>query len=120
MYYKLLLMGLLAALAMPVMAGDDSWVQGRWEQSFDPDGSPKDYLEFLPNGDVYTIAANGERTNGMYVVTEDRVTSVFSRKGKDVIATFFFDAQHQELRIVTSRTGKETLYHKLPINSPAP
>jgi hypothetical protein len=49
----------------------------------------------------------------MYVVAEDRVTAVFSRNGKDVIATFFFDPQHTELRIVTSHSRKETLYRKL-------
>jgi hypothetical protein len=111
---------LWVSLVLPVLAADGHWIEGKWEQSYDPAGSAQDYLEFLPNGDVSTIAANGTRTEGMYVVTEDRVTVVFSRHGKDVIATFFFDTQHQELRIVTDRSGKETLYRKIPASTNTP
>lgn len=104
----------------PVLAADSNWIEGKWEQSYDPAGSPHDFLEFLPNGDVYNINARGERIGGMYVLADDRVTTVFSQNGKDVIATFFFDTQHQELRIVTHRSGKETLYRKVPVHGKSP
>lgn len=118
---KAMLVGCLwVSLLLPVLAADDHWIEGKWQQSYDPAGSAQDYLEFLPNGDVYNIAANGQRIGGMYVLGDDRVTTVFSQHGKDVIATFFFDAQHQELRIVTGRSGKETLYRKTSATTKTP
>lgn len=102
-------------------AAEASWVEGRWTMSYDPDGARPDILEFLPNGDVINIGPDGNRINGMYVVSDDRVTTVFSQTGKkDIVATFFFDEQHRTLRIVTSKSGKETHYMKLPRASVIP
>lgn len=117
---QLVLICLWVAAMMPVLAAEANWIEGKWAQSFDPAGSSQDFLEFLPNGDVYNIDAKGKRIGGMYVLADDRVTTVFSQNGKDVIATFFFDAQHQELRIVTHRSGKETLYRKVPVHGKRP
>ncbi|MBI3562969.1 MAG: hypothetical protein HY080_14760 [Gammaproteobacteria bacterium] len=101
-------------------AGDNNWVLGKWKMRFDPEGSATDYLEFLTNGDVVNISHDGARVDGMYVVSDDRITTVFSKNGKDVIATFFFDAQHTTLRIVTGKSGQETLYQKQPMPTPSP
>lgn len=114
------LLGLWAWHVPVVMAADEAWIYGVWQLSYDPDASKPDYLEFLPNGDVFNIGHDGARISGMYVVSDDRVTAVFSQNSKDVITTFFFDEQHTQLRIVTSKTGKETLYRKQPDGKRAP
>lgn len=116
-----LLLGLWASWYAPVAnAADEAWIYGMWQLNYDPDASKPDYLEFLSNGDVFNIGHDGTRISGMYVVSDDRVTAVFSKDRKDVITTFFFDEQHTELRIVTSKTGKETLYRRQPDVRPAP
>ena len=90
----------------------ESWVYGKWELSYDPDGAKKDWLEFMPNGDAWSIGDNG-RIQGMYIVDGNTVKAVFTWKGKDFIMTFHGDKKKQTLRIVTSHTGKESVYKKL-------
>jgi hypothetical protein len=107
----LVLMSICASY--PAMsAEDDSWLVGKWELSYDPDGAKKDWLEFLPNGDAWSIGANG-KIQGMYIVDEDTVKAVFTWKKKDFIMTFHADRQNNLLKIVTSHTGKESIYKKM-------
>ena len=102
----------LCATCTALSAEDESWVFGKWELSYDPDGSKKDWIEFLPNGDAWSIGANG-KIQGMYIVDGDTVKAVFTWKGKDFIMTFHGDRQHKLLKIVTSHSGKESIYKKM-------
>lgn len=111
---RLLLLGLLLLGLVPLArAADDQWVIGRWALSYDPDGAKQDWLVFKPNGDVISIFPDGQRVLGMYIVTPRGVKAVFTYRGKDVIMTFFTDAQHRRLRIVTSHTGRASVYSKV-------
>lgn len=101
-------------LPVNLAAAPEAWVYGRWELVQDPDGSRRDWLEFLPNGDVFNIWQDGTRVTGFYVVTSYDVKAVFTIDGKDLLTTFFFNDAHDELRIVTSETGRESVYRKLP------
>ena len=104
---------LLALLcAGPALAQDATWVLGRWELVYDPEGRPADALEFLPDGDAVNVWPDGTRVPGIYVVTEQGVKAVFTLQGRDLITTFHADAAHSELRIVTSATGRESVYRK--------
>ena len=97
----------------PVLSTEDeTWLHGTWELIYDPDGAKKDWLEFLPNGDAWSIGANG-KIQGMYIVDENTVKAVFTWKGKDFIMTFHSDRQNNLLRIVTSHSGKESIYKKM-------
>lgn len=93
-------------------AEDETWLYGKWELIYDPDGAKKDYLEFQANGDAWSIGPNG-KIQGMYLVDGDTVKAVFTWKGKDFIMTFHSDRQNKQLRIVTSHTGKESIYQKM-------
>ncbi len=97
-----------------VMAADDdeSWLYGKWELSYDPDGAKTDYLEFLPNGDAWSIGPNG-KVAGFYIVDGENVKAVFTWKKKDFIMMFHGDKQNKLLKIVTSRSGKESIYKKM-------
>lgn len=106
----LLAVGLFAGTAQ---AEDEAWVYGKWELIYDPDGAEKDWLEFLPNGDVYNIAPDGKKVQGFYQVTSKDVKAVFTENDRDVLATFHFDAQRRLLKIVTSETGEESVYRKI-------
>lgn len=90
----------------------ESWVYGKWELSYDPDGAKKDYLEFLSNGDAWSIGALG-RVPGFYIVDGQNIKAVFTWKQKDIIMNFQGDMKKQELRIVTSRSGKASIYKKI-------
>ncbi len=111
-----LLPPLLAALALlcsPLLqAADASWAVGRWELVHDPDGGKTDWLEFTADGDAYNLWADGTRVPGFYVVTEQGVKAVFTVKGKDLIATFHADPAREELRIVTSTSGRPSVYRR--------
>lgn len=95
-----------------VAAEGEGWVYGKWELTYDPDGAKKDYLEFLPNGDALSTGPNG-KAEGIYIVDGDTVKAVFTWQGKDFIMTFFRDPASNALKIVTSHTGRESIYQKV-------
>ena len=113
-----LLMGILLASQVDAAGQNDpqrndKWIIGTWQLSYDPNGSKKDWIEFHENGDATSIWQNGKRIQGMYIVAPHSVKAVFTENDKDVIMTFFFDATKQQLKIVTSRTGQESIYTKV-------
>lgn len=110
----MILMGaVLGVGSVHAQQAHEEWVVGRWEMTHDPEAREADTLEFTAEGDVYNIWSDGTRVPGIYVVTAEGVKTVFTRDGKDVIATFHSDAERSELRIVTSRSGAETIYEKV-------
>jgi hypothetical protein len=115
-FAKLMRLGLVLCClgaAYPAQSSEDeAWLYGKWELSYDPDGAKKDYLEFLANGDAWSIGPNG-KVQGIYIVDGDSVKAVFTWKGKDFIMNFHADKQKQQLRIVTSRSGKASIYTKM-------
>jgi opacity protein-like surface antigen len=90
----------------------DDWLVGKWKLHFDPDGAETDYMEFKADGDVISTGPNG-RVEGLYQVNPGSVKAVFTYKEKDFIMTFHFNEQRDELRIVTSHTGRESIYKKV-------
>lgn len=112
----LLLFGILLLSASSIhaasVADDESWVYGNWQLSYDPDGAKTDWLEFLPNGDAWSIGQNG-RIAGFYIVDGDTVKAVFTWKGKDFIMNFHADQHKHVLKIITSRSGKASIYKKI-------
>ena len=112
MHRSLFMALLLLFPSMNGLAADDSWLIGKWELTYDPDGGEKDYLEFLENGDAYSTGHLGKQT-GFYVVAEDNVKAVFTYKDKDFIMTFRTNEARDELRIVTSHTGRESIYKRV-------
>ena len=112
-FHLWLVVAVLSLVPGLVSAASEGWVIGKWELVYDPDGARKDWLEFAANGDAVNIWPDGERVPGMYIVTPQGVKAVFTHQGRDVIATFFFDAHAGVLKIVTSRTGQASLYRKL-------
>lgn len=103
-------MTLLATFVYPAFA-EDEWLIGKWELFYDPDGSKTDYIEFRADGDAISTGPQGE-FEGLYIVSADSVKAVFTYKGKDFIMTFHFNDKRDELRIVTSHTGRESIYRK--------
>lgn len=93
-------------------ADDYDWLVGKWQLSYDPDGSNTDYLEFLANGDVISRGDYGE-VQGFYIAAHGMVKAVLTVNDKDLILGFFHNEKHTELRIVTSDSGKESVYTKI-------
>jgi hypothetical protein len=92
--------------------GDEAWLIGKWKLIYDPDEVKTDWLEFLPGGDVYNIWNDGTRVPGIYIIGQESVKAVFTYNDKDLIATFHYDKEKQLLKIVTSASGKESIYQK--------
>lgn len=111
---SLRLLFLLSLFAISVLPGhaSEEWLHGKWELVYDPDGDKKDWLEFLPDGDVRSQGELGE-VDGMYIVTPKGVKAVFTYKEKDFIMNFHYDPDAQALKIVTSHTGRESIYKKV-------
>ncbi len=99
-------------LAISIAKAEDEWLIGKWQLHYDPDGAKKDFVEFRQDGDAISTGPKGE-FEGLYIVSPDSVRAVFTYKEKDVIMTFHFNEQRDELRIVTSHTGRESIYKKI-------
>jgi hypothetical protein len=91
---------------------EGGWVVGKWRQLYDPEDKEIDYLEFFANGDVISTSSIGVY-RGFYIVSPDMVKAVLSVGEKDLILTFFYNEAKNQLRIVTSDTGIETIYEKV-------
>ena len=108
---------LLVFAVFPVSAEtEDDWVVGKWRQLYDPEDKEIDTLEFFANGDVISTSSIGAY-HGFYIVAPTMVKAVLSVGEKDLILTFFYNKAKNQLRIVTSETGIETVYEKV---SPEP
>ena len=87
----------LVGAAAVVGAADDGWLLGRWELIRDPDGSPKDWLEFTPDGQVVLIKPDGQRLGA-----------------RSVIITLTPGSDKKELFARSGRTGNTAVYEKRP------
>ena len=92
---------------------DPAWIVGKWQLAYDPDDAATDWLEFMPEGDVFNITPDGGRTPGFYLVSGNEVKAVFTLNEKDVIMIFHSDAKRDALRIVTSLSGQASVYRKV-------
>jgi hypothetical protein len=110
-WWLLLLFSLFSLTSIPGHA-NEAWLHGKWELVYDPDGDKKDWLEFLPDGDVRSKGELGD-VEGLYIVTPKGVKAVFTYQDKDFIMTFHYDKDEQALKIVTSHTGRESIYKKV-------
>ena len=91
---------------------EDDWLIGKWKLYFDPDGAETDYIEFKADGDAISTGPAGA-IEGLYLVSPESVKAVFTYKDKDFIMTFHYNDKKDELRIVTSHTGRESIYKKV-------
>ncbi|MEX2221205.1 MAG: hypothetical protein WEG40_05335 [Candidatus Rokuibacteriota bacterium] len=108
----LLVLALVSAGA--AWAGDDdAWLYGRWELMHDPDGSPKDWLEFTADGRVATITPTGRYT-GRYVVTGREVQLNYKIGERAIFTTLTYGLDRKELFARSARTGYTARYEKLP------
>lgn len=95
-------------------AADDGWLLGRWELVRDPDGSPKDWLEFTPDGRVVAIKSDGQRFGGRYVASETAVQLNYKVGNLSIIITLEPGHDKKELFARSARTGNNAVYEKRP------
>ena len=106
---------ILAAMSFStqLFAAENSWLVGKWELVHDPDGSEKDWLEFTADGKAFSIAADGKRMPGQYVIVESRIEVNYMVNGKLVPITLKFAADKSKVFSQSPRTGSVSEYHKL-------
>jgi hypothetical protein len=105
----LLLVGAAMASAM-----DQVWLLGRWEMTRDPDGGPKDWLEFATDGQVTSIKPDGQHVPGRYIASESLVQMNFKVGNLSVIITLAADPDKKHLYARSARTGNTAVYEKRP------
>ena len=111
------LVGLLLAVLVawaPALAADHSWLVGTWELSHDPEGNPKDWLEFTADGKATSISPSGRRTPGEYTVTNGAVNVVYTFKGQRIPLTFTYSVDKKALLVRSQKTGSTSEYRKAP------
>ena len=109
---------LLAILAMAtslacLAAEPPAWILGKWELAHDPDGSPKDFVEFKSSGRVISTGETGGSVAGEFTVAGQEVRMVFQNRGKAVPLTMKYDAKKKRLLNFSARTGNTAEYQKL-------
>ncbi len=108
---------LLAALCLGTLATAHAqrppWLVGRWELKFDPDGSPKDFLEFDGDGQVVSISPLGRQVSGVYAINEEGVrVSLLLPNGKTFPITLTPTPDKRQLKMKSARTGNISVYEK--------
>jgi hypothetical protein len=98
--------------AAEVWAADYGWLVGRWELIRDPDGSPKDWLEFAHDGGVVLVKLNGQRLGGRYDASDTDVQLNFKVGSQSVIVTLTAGFDRKELFARSARTGNTAVYEK--------
>jgi hypothetical protein len=104
----------LVCLLVSASAADQVWLLGRWEMTRDPDGGPKDLLEFEPDGRVTSTKPDGQRMTGRYIASEAEVKVYFKVGTLSVITTMAADDDKQHLYTRSARTGNTAVYEKRP------
>jgi hypothetical protein len=97
-------------------AGDPSsetWIHGKWELSYDPDGSPKDYLSFSADGAVVSSSPGNDDVLGTYSVEGDRVEIVFKLGSRSVTYEMEISEDRSKLLVYSERTGNTAEYSKI-------
>lgn len=100
-------------LPVPVLAADVTWLVGKWELSYDPDGNQKDWLEFAKNGKVFSISPTGRRVPGEYVVTDTEINTTFTLNGNVIPITYKFTPDKRKLLLYSKRSGSTSEYRKI-------
>jgi hypothetical protein len=115
---RLLIVAMLALVlgvgTTPVGAADDGWIVGRWELIRDPDGSPRDWLEFASDGRMVAIKSDGQRFGGRYIASETAVQLNYKVGTQSIIITLEPGHDKKELFARSARTGNTAVYEKRP------
>jgi len=107
-------LALVIASAVVAAAAEPAWLVGRWELVRDPDGNPKDFLEFSADGQVASIKLDGQRFTGRYVVSDSSVRLNFQIGARSVVIDLAPAADRKQLYTRSAQTGKIAVYGKLP------
>jgi hypothetical protein len=102
-----------AISSSPVFADDQSWLVGKWEMSYDPDGNAKDWLQFSADGKVTSISSSGAGPVGSYVVIGNQVQMTFTVKTRAVSMTLNMSPDRKKLLNFSKRTGNTAEYTKV-------
>lgn len=109
----LLSTALVAAACGNVIAAETDWIVGKWELAQDPDGNPKDWMEFSADGKVVSINPKNQSMQGSYSVSPQHVAMVFlDSKGQNIPIMLTHSIEKQELQIRSTKTGNISTYKK--------
>ena len=103
----------LALSTGSLLAGDQSWLIGTWELTYDPAGAEKDWMEFAADGQAFSIAPNHKRVPGRYVVTEREIRITYKIKGKLIAHTLTFTSDKKKLLGSSAKSGAHSEYQRV-------
>jgi hypothetical protein len=95
------------------LADDNDWLVGKWELTRDPDGNPKDWLEFSADGHASTTTAEGRRIPGRYVIKELSIEVVYSYNGKMIPLELHYSSNKDRLFAFSKQTKHTSEYQKV-------
>ena len=90
-----------------------TWIHGKWELSYEPDGSPKDFITFFRNGTVVNSLPGNEDTRGTYSIVGGRVKIVFKPGNTSFPIEMRIAEQRTKLIIYSQRSGNTAEYTKV-------
>ncbi len=101
------------AITDPAKIEDQSWIVGKWELAYDPDGGKTDWVEFGSDGKVVSINADGRRIPGEYTVQGAEVKMVFRVQDYAIPMTFLHTPDNKKLLLYSDKTHHTAEYRKL-------
>ena len=88
-----------------------AWLYREWELTHDPDGDPKDFIEFFEGGQVVHTAHHGRRTTGAFVVRGEDVRVTFMLpQGRTLSLVYAVGSGGRRLLLRSQKTGAVAIY----------
>jgi hypothetical protein len=99
--------------AAPALPAENNWLTGKWELWHDPDGDPKDWVEFTPDGKAISTNSDGRSLAGEYVVKDSEINIIYSYKGHSIPITLTYTPDKNKLFHYSERTRNTSEYRKV-------
>lgn len=103
-------LALIAAPCLNAAEGATSQLVGTWVLCVDPDGSPKDAMEFHPEGYGFILRPDKTKVRFLFSEAGGQVALAVDAKGKTVTIYLKVDGVHGRLTNRSERTGNEAFY----------
>lgn len=94
-YYACIIVIALLCITITACSNDDnqttSWIEGKWELTFDPDGDKTDWLIFQNDNSIVLETSDGRKISGEYIISQN-----------DIFLTFKVNSKSVDLRLTVS------------------
>jgi hypothetical protein len=99
--------------ATPTALHQPEWLVGTWELTEDPDGTPTDWMQFLPDGTFVNTLSNCQEFKGKYHVFDGDLYFAIEPDAKFLANGMRPTSDRRKLLYTSPRTRNTATYEKV-------